>query len=448
MTVNLTIERLSGVISECLPVAFMFALLLYFRLLGSRQTETRDPIFDKRRIIEHIEHARSIADFTAFNARALEERLELRAKPNARLVRAFDLNNSFTTTSKDVHARFLKRARGAIKKGTNGDWQDFGDAVRKALASAEEYFQKEAPYLPLACVVRTVSFSLVLRVLFDVEPSEIDVKDARIATEAINRLWSQSKECGSEPSPYNKKLLSNALRRLLPGQYSIEDDELNPLNLIMPAYETLWRVVLLIFVSITGRGVDPATSEELRQAIENVPECLNKSDEAERRALAIAKEGLRLYPPTRRIHRATLNTDGEEVAAAADVEACHRYTEIWGPDAHRFLPSRFHDWARKKKDTDNEPSTGSMVTEVPEYQVLSYFPFGVGKHVCPAATGFGERLITLLVVELARRFGTSERTGVVHYGKRISQQCGLGLLPTGRHDMESWVLEVRGEEED
>lgn len=128
----------------------------------------------------------------------------------------------------------------------------------------------------------------MLHVLFQTEPLKIDLDEAVKATQAINRLWIQSKDQGLAPSLYEKKLLSNALEKLLPDQ-PVGDEHFRPLDLIMPAYETLWRVVLLTFVSIASQNVDPVMTDELREAVKNVPECFCRRNDAEMRALAIAK---------------------------------------------------------------------------------------------------------------------------------------------------------------
>lgn len=117
---------------------------------------------------------------------------------------------------------------------------------------------------------------------------DIDLEEATKATKAINELWIQSKGQGVAPSLYEKKLLSNTLKKLLPNQ-PVEDDHFHPLDLIMPAYETLWRVVLLTFVSIASQNVDPVITDELQEAVRNVPECYCQKNDAEMRALAIAK---------------------------------------------------------------------------------------------------------------------------------------------------------------
>lgn len=128
----------------------------------------------------------------------------------------------------------------------------------------------------------------MLHVLFGVDPSEINLDEARTATDAINRLWIQSKNDDIIPSLHDQTALNSALKKLLPKEYPC-DSTANPLNLIMPAYETLWRVVLLTFVSISCQADDPKIIEELQMAVRNVPQCFCNRDELEMRALSIAK---------------------------------------------------------------------------------------------------------------------------------------------------------------
>ncbi|KAI0444408.1 cytochrome P450 [Xylaria telfairii] len=392
----------------------------------------------QRRVGDQVAKYRKIADFSFLNVKALEDRLKLRATPNARLVMAFGLDNSFTTDDRQVHQDFLKIAKNAIRLVHTDNWVKLAEDTRMILDLYLQHFKDEVPYIPLAPMLRLVSFSLVLRVLFDVEHSAIDPDEARKATDAINRLWIQSKNRQHIPSPYDKRLLKNALERLLPDAF-VRDECTSPLNLIMPAYETLWRVVLLTFVAIASRDVDPSTVEELREAVKNVPECFCQNNNAEMRALSIAKEGLRLYPPTRRIYRAVSTTGGEEGVVFADVEACHRDCHIWGTDALQFKPTRFHNWSHGDA---TKTSTQWRLPAKKNWEKLSYFPFGVGKHVCPAATGFGDKMITLLVVELTRRFGTQQTGLKIHFGDVEIQKEASIPLPSGRNDMENWVLEV------
>ncbi|KAI0474874.1 cytochrome P450 [Xylaria cf. heliscus] len=395
----------------------------------------------QRPVGEPVDKYRQIADFSFMNATVLEDRLILRAKPNTRLVMAFDLDNSFTTYDRQIHQTFLKTAKNAVRLVNTDNWVKLGEDTRAILDLYLQYSKDELPYIPLALMLRVVTFSLVLRVLFDVELSAIDLDEVRKATDAINRLWIQSKKPDFIPSPYDKMVLNNALKRLLPDEFI--RNECTPLNLIMPAYETLWRVVLLTFVSVASRTVDPTTMEELREAVKYVPQCFCRGSNAEMRALAIAKEGLRLYPPTRRIYRAISTTDGEDGIVVADVEACHRDSHVWGSDALEFKPTRFHNWSLEGA-TKTSGRAAELRLHTKDLEKLSYFPFGVGKHICPAAAGFGEKMIALLVVELTRRFGTRETGLKIHFGKIEVQEEASTPLPSGRSDMENWVLETEG----
>ncbi|KAI0097935.1 cytochrome P450 [Nemania sp. FL0031] len=368
-----------------------------------------------------IQHYRHIADFSFLNPTTLEDRLKLRAKPNNRLITAFNISNSFTTDDRHVHHEFLTRVKKVVHLVHTEDWIKLSEVSKTIMNLCLSHFKDGLPYIPIAPFVRVVSFSLVLHILFGIEPLEVDPEEVRRATGAINRLWIQSKNEHAAPSLYDKKMLNNALERLFPEE-TMSDDRIRPLDLIMPAYETLWRIVLLTFVSAASRNSD-TTEEELQEAMRNVPQCFFQKNDIEMRALAIAKEGLRLYPPTKRIYRAKSTTDGESGVIFANVLACHRNGLIWGADALEFKPRRFHNWSHAEER-------------------LSYFPFGIGRHLCPASAGYGDRIITLLVVELARRFGTRQTGLKIHFGDVELQQRVSKPLPSGRGDMENWVLEI------
>jgi cytochrome P450 len=97
-------------------------------------------------------------------------------------------------------------------------------------------------------------------------------------------------------------------------------------------------------------------------------------------------ESLRLYPPTRRIHRAyqwsdSAADDNQEPKAyddmAADIEACHLRSDIWGPYALVFNPERW------KQPTSRQQE--------------AFMPFGHKPFQCPAQSVFGPRMIGILV---------------------------------------------------
>ncbi|KAI0599060.1 hypothetical protein F4775DRAFT_138160 [Biscogniauxia sp. FL1348] len=374
---------------------------------------------------------RSIADFSAFGQPTLSARLELRALPNARLVMAFGIVNSFTTTNRKIHTDFLKRANRVIRKMDDERWAELPQLAESVLDSTIAYLKTDQPHVPLAVLVRVSNFVLVLSVLFDIDPRAVDLRDAQTAAESINRLWLQSKStqvaAEPEPEPEDRTLLCGALERLLPDQFPCEAPEHHPVNLIIPAFETLWRVVLLTFVAATSAaGVDAETTAQLADAAADIHSCFHSTGERKAMALSFAKEGLRLYPPTKRIKRGFVdNTSNTVGVMEADVEKCHRDGAIWGADVLRFRPSRFHPAALTR------------------HMRRAYMPFGVGKHQCPAASGFGERIVAVLLLVLVRRFGVKAGAQRVRLDEKACEEQGSGrLLPSCRHEMEAWTIQV------
>lgn len=204
-------------------------------------------------------------------------------------------------------------------------------------------------------------------------------------------------------------------------------------------------MVLLTFVLAYHRSGNPLL---VAQKTARVPDCLGSDGESE--ALQVAnvrpddlilsgqplvlpgspnlanfsttQEGLRLYPSTKRIYRAA-NLDGPATAGrvSAYVEKCHRHPGIWGADALEFRPERFENLTALQTET--------------------YFPFGLRPHVCPARSGFGERLVTLLVVPLVRTFDPAMVS--VRFDDKVLDGDAGAPLPTERADMEGWLLVPR-----
>ena len=131
------------------------------------------------------------------------------------------------------------------------------------------------------------------------------------------------------------------------------------------------------------------------------------------------QEGLRLYPSNNSIYRAAL--DDSEPPISADVQALHRDLDVWGHDALEFRPERF----------DN----------LTPLQEKAYFPFSLGSHKCPAFGGFGNRMVTMLVVSMGRVL--SPEAGKLNFrDAKLDNEVGIPL-PTGRDEMEKWSWDVR-----
>ncbi|XXH06134.1 hypothetical protein Hte_012579 [Hypoxylon texense] len=372
----------------------------------------------------YIQQQRAIANFGVLGQHDLDSRLRARAIPNQRLRSTFGIVSSFTTEDRTIHHEFLQRARADISKMGPEHCVEFFHAAQLALDRAVAHVCPPGQrVIYLARVVRTFVLITTLTKFFHINPSSIDVEAAALASEAINRLWIQSKTSVQAGRSNDQELLHYALGRLLPGRFPCEPKD-HPLNIIMPAYETMWRVVLLTFIAAGFRSQDETASQQFRKVVERIPECFNGGDRLyEQVALDYAKEGLRLYPPTRRIYRAVPGPlRGRDEIQSADVEYCHRDRSTWGPDALQFRPSR---WRAVSADMRR-----------------AYLPFGDGRHVCPAAGGFGYRAVVMFVAAMARRLGTRGSGARVDFGKRDAelQSRPDAPLPYGRQELEDWVL--------
>ncbi|KAF7956827.1 hypothetical protein EAE96_004153 [Botrytis aclada] len=164
--------------------------------------------------------------------------------------------------------------------------------------------------------------------------------------------------------------MQNSLRReldslSLPTNY----ENKNPLNVLLPAYETLWRIVLRCFLEVSFRH-SSVVAAEWRDALSRFLENVTAEQFCERigscSAQDIIRESLRLYPPTKRIYRQ--NEDNGSIFAV-DVEYIQRTEETWGADGNEFRPER---WSELESKGNKEYSDAWM-------------PFGKGSFPCPAS---------------------------------------------------------------
>ncbi|KAI1454825.1 hypothetical protein F4805DRAFT_477226 [Annulohypoxylon moriforme] len=371
----------------------------------------------------------SIAKFDVLRKNSLPDRLTSRAIPNQRLVQAFGIINSFTTVDRNVHERFIISAKSVILNMNPDKWSTFFTIADVAVCKARDTLLASQDSLPLAVTVRFVVFAAMIYQFFDVQLDETHFADANNAMILINSLWEHSKnlETARPELRDEQARLQTALERLLPNCFPCNPEK-HPLNIIIPAYETMWRVVLLTYVSVGFRDVDPETAEQFREVVRNIPKysTLEPKSKVMNTAINFAKEGLRLYPPTKRIHRNIPSGQNSSYNVKADVEWCHRHKGIWGPDADQYRPSRFQNCTANMNE--------------------AYMPFGAGKHRCPTASKFSYHAIIILVVVLAKRLGTKETGSKVVFNDPKLDKDLRKVLPSGRMDMENWVLEMNGTE--
>ncbi|TRM57776.1 cytochrome P450 [Schizophyllum amplum] len=223
------------------------------------------------------------------------DRLQARASPNTRLRRAFGLTNTFVDADPGIHGRFVRAATRFLNRARN--WEELRGAADIATQAT---LQDAGPGAPYADVVQEATLRFVLAGLLNIDTlsgSEEETALIRRATFLITELWVRSK---LEHSRDQDRLdeLNAILRQLMPDAEAFP----NPLDWVIPTWETMWRVIAIALAHVVADGAardallafhkDPTPSQFTHRATSDSPAV---SD--------IVEEALRLHPPTRHIYR-------------------------------------------------------------------------------------------------------------------------------------------------
>ncbi|KIK80608.1 hypothetical protein PAXRUDRAFT_833429 [Paxillus rubicundulus Ve08.2h10] len=291
--------------------------------------------------------------------------LRARATPNERLVHAFGLTSAFVSSDVKVHRDFTSRARQLI---AGVGIKDRG--WRVLLQSTDEAVHRFLPEqnLDFATFVQCVTFTVVLVGLFKVDPDTLHRQDVIYVTDIINKRWSDSKTKNANAMRQDDSL--REITERINGWIADREQYPNPLNFILPAYETMWRLVAVTVAhvyrcrgntlhdTVIAFGKNP-TEEQFQSFAE---------DDQHPSMQAIILEALRLHPPTRHIGRASGASWWKKPFVPsieiADIEAVH-LSEEYGENTSEFNPMRFHP-----SHTQGRPDL---------------FAFGHGKLSCIAA---------------------------------------------------------------
>ena len=291
--------------------------------------------------------------------------LSARAQPNERLGRAFGLGNSFVSADTRVRKRFVSRARELLREHTQ-HFSAFPDAAQDTVAGVASrlvsiYHHQNAT--PFARFVQVITMRLVVCSFLGGDiPLDTD-EDVIFVVDAINELWASSKKPPTDMQSRVLERINGHLSKWLPAYE-------RPLDFIIPAYETMWRVVA---VTVARAGRDRGAREAFLAYLNSPIECQYERFNTE--GLSVGSflcEVLRLHPPSRRLARVTppqlagfprwtRTTDD-----VADIEALHQDINIWGQEGHVFDPIRFHP------------------TRLSHEQHRAFIPFGYGPLRCIA----------------------------------------------------------------
>ncbi|KAL0572544.1 hypothetical protein V5O48_009423 [Marasmius crinis-equi] len=331
-----------------------------------------------------------------------------RAIPNQRLVRAFELTNTFVSPEPAIRDEFRKGASRMLERANRRGWADYFevalDATKASLPAANNT-------RPFDHFIQSTTLRVVLIVLLGVEQraEELDEDDLQIVAQLISELWARSK---TESSTDPEKLyhLNRHIRRLVP------DDEAfpSPLDFVIPAWETMWRAVATTVAYTHDEQPYRETFGQLKAGNPTRSFTASASDSDGPSAQAIVSEVLRLHPPSRHIHRAVhrpffgVPTFLDRFIhrtrlEAADIASFHRSKEVWGPSANDFDPARH----------------GESVVEG-----RTILPFGYGPLQCMAKS-WAPLAIGVMVSAILEVLGSEDTTSfTLVRGERIGGREG------------------------
>ncbi|PYH93390.1 hypothetical protein BO71DRAFT_484663 [Aspergillus ellipticus CBS 707.79] len=350
---------------------YIILLLLAIIAFYSIKAKYRATTHETR--ITNPKHCRQLiaGDSQFLNKRNLLSPLESREIPNRRIKTAFDIDNALTTTDKAYAHEFVHKSR-ALMNLKAREWHITAQRIHE---TAREWFSHALGEMPISKLVQSLSLRLVFLALLDMDLDtdvwyEIDLLDL---AEEINRLWMIAKD-HEIPLAGQSAGVREILLSLFPYCDSWSAKE-NPLNLVLPGFETTWRVALRMILEI--RRGDPSWVDTMvRFARRPTMGRFKEKAESGLSPEDLVLEALRLYPPTKRIYR-TFQWEDEQVTCAADIESCHLSEDVWGRSAQRYDPFRWANLTREQRE--------------------AFMPFGAPPFECPAKPTFGPKMIAIIV---------------------------------------------------
>lgn len=315
-----------------------------------------------------------------------------RSKPNKWLINTLSIVNPFTIDSEALLKGFRKEVVKTLGKWCNEkNYEELVLTIRSRIDHRLSTLATNNSIVCLSKLAKQVTLDAFLSGILNVNADEDLLTEL---PDLIIHLWKNRDDTAAH-NRLQELLLNNKdefiqsdfwqhLQTILSDHETIisetatndfEEKISNPLNIIVPGWETMWRVV---FYSLLELLRHPELLEELRLELNDHSKSYRKDSLLE----YILRETLRLYPPTKNIYRTNLKT-GQDICI--NVQHIHRDKGVWGSDALEFRPDRF----KKEKLTAE--------------QKQCYLPFSIS---CPAKDGFAYRFSGAIVAEILKRCPT------------------------------------------
>ncbi|OQE19692.1 hypothetical protein PENFLA_c018G03728 [Penicillium flavigenum] len=198
-----------------------------------------------------------------------------KAIANRHLPIAFGIDNVFTRADSAHASMFVEKVKPLINQSaeqwysvsefarvTTSHWVEHGFPGLNHSCCSSCHKEKQKPdcnRVNVASLAQILSLKVVLWLMFDKKTQDLTCDENLLnLAQSINRVWISSKLKDTEnniPRFEDDILLQTSLVNIF-GTHNHPED--NPLNLILPSFETMWRVVLRSFLEIrfgTGKEV-------------------------------------------------------------------------------------------------------------------------------------------------------------------------------------------------
>jgi hypothetical protein len=308
-----------------------------------------------------------------------------RHKPNAWLIDTLSIVNPFTIDNESLLKAFKTKVISTLALWYKPEkYEQLISTIENRVQHRVSLSQFNNSKICLSKLVKEVTLDAFLSGILDVKANEDLLtelpdliihlwknRDDKQAQHRLQELLLANKEGFSQSGIWQEieAILSNHSNAISQIATNDFDEKIsNPLNIIVPGWETMWRVVFYSLLELLRR---PELQKELRVQLTSHPKSYRTCPLLQR----ILKETLRLYPPTKNIYRTNLKT-GQDVCIS--VLNIHRDKNVWGSDATEFRPERFEQ---------------KLTVE----QEKCYLPFSIS---CPARHKFAYEFAGAIVAEI------------------------------------------------
>ncbi|KAF9441635.1 hypothetical protein P691DRAFT_618935, partial [Macrolepiota fuliginosa MF-IS2] len=293
--------------------------------------------------------------------------LRERADANTRLAQTLGLTNTFVDPDPQVHVDFVRRSHGLLKDVQASGWSRFRDICGEATRQTLDHYSsaKAGKELAFDGFIQVVVLGTILNGLLnpgrDMD-SDLDTPSLSLVTTSINDLWTLSKT-DAPPPPHLFQQLHDHLRQLIPPSTGIP----NPIDFVVPTWETMWRVCATTIARAQGADEYKDLFHDFLQTDTLTTQHFAAAGSRGFSVKDFIEEVMRLHPPSKHISRLRDQNDTAIVAGhihplnifgrllawirgtqtpthivrnVADIETVLRVQTIWSDDAHLFEPRR------------------------------------------------------------------------------------------------------------